>query len=217
MSWSLTLGGSVYVADILTRNTASRRFAEHKSEKMLRITLFITFCLVASRSLACDKKIDPAIDCWNPSNQHVTEELNRFYDISEEIDEALFANELDRVRRLAEEYLRLAKKYHKNWNFGNATHDANIALGIVELRKNNITASASYLVAAGQSTGSPQLDSFGPDLRLANVLLKIGQNEAVIKYLEGVKTFWKMDGGRIDQWITAINEGLSPKLSRYSR
>ncbi len=184
---------------------------------MLRITLLITLYLVASHSVACDKKIDPAIDCWNPSNQHVTKELKRFYDISEEIDEALFTNELDRVRVLAEEYLRQSKKYRKNWNFGNATHDANIALGIVELRKKNITASASYLVAADQSNGSPQLDSFGPDLRLANVLLKNGQNEAVIKYLEGVKTFWKMDGGRIDKWIKAINAGHIPKLSRYSR
>ncbi|MCG7911537.1 MAG: RNA polymerase subunit sigma-24, partial [Candidatus Thiodiazotropha taylori] len=73
------------------------------------------------------------------------------------------------------------------------------------------------LVLAGQSTGSPQLDSFGPDLKLANVLLKKGQREAVAKYLSGVKRFWEMDEGRIDSWLKDIEAGKTPKLSRFRR
>ena len=184
---------------------------------MLRITLFVILIFSASYSAACQKKINPATDCWNPSNQHVTQELKRFYAISKEIDEALFTNELQEVRTLAEEYLKLSKKYAKNWNYGNAIHDANIALGIVELRKGKLSNSANYLVAAGESTGSPQLNSFGPDLTLANVLLKKGQRAPVSKYLRGVSNFWEMDEGRLEAWLEAIDAGKTPKLSRFPR
>ncbi|MCG8084077.1 MAG: hypothetical protein AB2689_23435 [Candidatus Thiodiazotropha taylori] len=184
---------------------------------MLRIPLFLLLLFIVPHSVACKKEHNPTINCWNPSSHYVTKELKRFYVISREIDEALFTNELERVSSLAKEYLELSEKYPKNWNYGNATHNAHVALGIVELRKKNITASASHLVLAGQSTGSPQLDSFGPDLKLANVLLKKGQREAVAKYLSGVKRFWEMDEGRIDSWLKDIEAGKTPKLSRFRR
>ncbi len=182
---------------------------------MFRIVTLLLVFLAAPHTAACEKPINPTTDCWNPSNKHVSAELQRFYVVSKEIDEALFVNDLGVVEALANEYLQLAEKFKKNWNYGNAIHGANIALGIVEVRKGNIENAGEFLVAAGKSNGSPQLDSFGPDLTLANVLLKKGQNEAVVHYLNGVQRFWEMDQGRLAQWIEAISRGNRPELSRY--
>ena len=50
------------------------------------------------------------------------------------------------------------------------------------------------LRAAGHTPGSPQLDSFGPDIRLAWDLLQRGQDQAVLDYLHDVARFWSPIG-----------------------
>ena len=184
---------------------------------MIRVIMAFSMLLITFQTIACEKNIEPATDCWNPPTKHVNAELQRFYNISEEINQAVFINDLERIETLAIEYLQLSQKFHKNWNYGNAIHDANIALGIAELRKGNIKKSAKYLIAAGKSPGSPQLDSFGPELKLANVLLQNEQREAVKKYLSEVRKFWKMDKGLIEKWLISIESGKTPKLSRFQR
>lgn len=78
------------------------------------------------------------------------------------------------------------------WYYGNFVHDYNQWLGLVALRENRLEEARHYLIMAGKSPGSPQLDSFGPDMILAQKLLKRGprEREAVLLYLDLVADFW---------------------------
>jgi hypothetical protein len=110
----------------------------------------------------------------------------------------------------------LANVYKCNWNYGNAIHDSYRILGLISLRNGNIEEAADFLSKAGKSTGSPQLDTFGPELDLADKLLAAGKDKEVISYLSDIKKFWEMDNGRIDRWIAEIERGNEPELNRYS-
>jgi beta-lactamase regulating signal transducer with metallopeptidase domain len=78
----------------------------------------------------------------------------------------------------------------KDWNYGNIIHGANQILGLAALRERRTTDAKSYLIAAGRSTGSPQLNTFGPDMVLAQELLDRGEKDVVIQYLNLTARFW---------------------------
>jgi len=63
---------------------------------------------------------------------------------------------------------------------------------------------------AGKTPGSPQINSFGSNMSLANDLLEMGEKETVIQYFEYCKKFWKSEDGRLDSWISAIRGGGKP-------
>jgi hypothetical protein len=50
-------------------------------------------------------------------------------------------------------------------------------------------------MAAGATPGSPQLDSFGPNLTLAKELFEKSQPDVILHYFALCKNFWE-DGGR---------------------
>lgn len=185
--------------------------------------LLFTFAIFASSPLfACDEKV-VCDECakesefsWNPGNQFVTARLSRFYSLDDKITEAFNANDFDKVKALAKENLELAAVYQCNWNFGNAIHDTNRVLGLISLKSGDIDAAAGYLLKAGKSTGSPQLDTFGPELDLANELLQLGKVDAVTSYLKDIKSFWEMNDGQIDRWLAAIEKGEKPQLDRFA-
>jgi hypothetical protein len=56
------------------------------------------------------------------------------------------------------------------------------------------------------------MNSFGPNVSLAKDLLEKGERDAVIQYLELCRKFWKMDNGRLDQWIKEIKAGKVPQF-----
>ena len=78
----------------------------------------------------------------------------------------------------------------KDWNYGNVIHDANLILGRVALKKGNIEKAKYYLLEAGKTPGSPQLNSFGPSFILARELLEKGGKSTVLEYLDLVSKFW---------------------------
>lgn len=77
-----------------------------------------------------------------------------------------------------------------DWNHGNLVHHGHVLRGKVYLAQGDVAGSARELVAAGRTLGSPQLNSFGPDLSLAWALLKRGESQAVLTYLTSVAEFW---------------------------
>jgi hypothetical protein len=56
------------------------------------------------------------------------------------------------------------------------------------------------------------MNSFGPNVSLAKDLLEKGERDAVIQYLELCRKFWKLDNGRLDQWIKEIKAGKVPQF-----
>lgn len=142
--------------------------------------------------------------------------MERFYSLEDEINVAYLDGKYVLAEKLIMEYLKLASIYRCNWNYGNAIHYSNRILGLISLKKGNTDKAVNHLLEAGKSTGSPQLNSFGPNLDLANELLKLGKNDAVKTYLRNIKNFWEMDDGRIDNWLEEIENGGTPVLNRYS-
>ena len=69
---------------------------------------------------------------------------------------------------------------------------------------------AEYLLKAGATSGSPQLDSFGPNMSLAKELLEKDQREPVLLYFELCRKFWEMGGERLDRWTKEVNAGITP-------
>lgn len=167
-------------------------------------------------TLSCDKCASESEMSWNPDNRLVTDRLKRFYSLDDLVGKAYSAGEFAAVEKLATEYLQLAATYRCNWNYGNAIHDANRYLGLVRLKNGNTAEAAQYLLKAGKSTGSPQLDTFGPELDLANELLKQGNVEPVKEYLRDIKRFWRLDQGQVETWLASLEKGERPELSRFA-
>ena len=129
------------------------------------------------------------------------------------------------AKKLAEEQLA-ANTDPKDWNYGNVIHEANALLGRAALRDGDKKAAAEYLLKAGATPGSPQLNSFGPDFTLAREMVELGETKAVLDYFDLVEKFW-VDKGRgkplaeqvsarnkvkLDGWRADIAAGQTPKF-----
>jgi hypothetical protein len=179
------------------------------------LVLSVPAVLLAGESIGpCDRHAANSEVSWNPQTQFESPTLRHFYGLNHDIESSYSAGDDERVKILAADYLNLASTYRCNWNYGNAIHDANRYLGLVSLRSGHIQEADEFLLRSGKSPGSPQLDSFGPDLDLASELLKQGQIIPVKQYLSEIQNFWKPGGAEIDRWLTALSAGKRPELNR---
>lgn len=122
--------------------------------------------------------------------------------------------ENDKAEAYARELLDLAEASARDWNYGNAVHDGHRILGQLALQRGDGRSAKEHLLAAGETPGSPQLDSFGPELTLANDLLAAGERATVVAYLKACERFWKTRGDDLRTWIAAIEAGETPVLDR---
>lgn len=110
----------------------------------------------------------------------------------------------------AKELLSLSEAFKTDFPKGNMIHHGNILLGIIALKQNRLEDAKNYLRLAGLTPGSPQLNSFGPNMTLAMDLLKIGEKDAVVEYFELCRKFWQMDFGTLDYWTEQVRAGELP-------
>lgn len=141
---------------------------------------------------------------------------------------ALKAGDAYKTAALAAELLR-ENTDKSSWNYGNVVYDANQLLGLAALREANIKAADQYLLAAGRTPGSPQLDSFGPKMPLAQALYAKGQKSTVQSFLSSVIKFWgttkpggekyksvdESNAAKIHEWQAQIVAGQTPSLDRF--
>lgn len=160
----------------------------------------------------CDKQSEFA---WNPENAYLTNQLRYFYQLPQLIDSHYQNGNFNTAAKYAKEYLNLATAYRCNWNYGNAIHEANRYLGLISLINKDNDKAAMYLLRAAQTPGSMQLKAFGPELDLANHLLKKGKRDAVVKYLAKIDNIWDSEQ-QIAKWISKIHAGKKPLLQRPS-
>jgi tetratricopeptide (TPR) repeat protein len=133
--------------------------------------------------------------------------------IMERMARAAFdAGEMEKAKSCATTLLESLDRDIEGWNYGNVIHDMNIILGRVALREGDIEAAKHHLVEAGRTPGSPQLESHGPELKLAQELLDQGERETVLQYLALCSMFWREDDGRLNRWTKALREGNTPDL-----
>ena len=182
----------------------------------MKISLGNIFLLVACASIAMawfadHQTQDSQINLLNRRVDVLKDSLaNRFYDLGDAGKEAFASGKTQKAGELAQELLKLTPNYEDNWNFGNAVQDANLVLGRIAVTEDRLDDAKQFLIEAGQSPGSPQMDTFGPNMSLAKDLLKKGETDIVLEYFELCRKFWKMDNGNLDQWSREVQAGEIP-------
>ena len=125
---------------------------------------------------------------------------------------AFEAGQPDKARDYATRMLKSATDRKKDWNTGNAIHQGNLILGRLTFQQGDFAGAKSSLHAAGKTPGSPQLDSFGPNMTLARDFLERGETKAVLEYFELCGKFWKPGKDRLDNWSKTVKAGKIPKF-----
>jgi hypothetical protein len=148
------------------------------------------------RAMAKLKSANDRYSRWCALNRAAKESLNQGHD--------------DDAKSFAEELERLAPEYKEDWNYGNAVQDFNLVLGRLALKAGDVEAAKARLVAAGHSPGSPQMNSFGPNMTLAKELLAKGEKAVVIEYFKLCLKFWKLQGDKLDTWTKDVEQGREP-------
>jgi tetratricopeptide (TPR) repeat protein len=135
---------------------------------------------------------------------------HRFYALNDAAKESFNVGKIDYADKFAKELLKLAPDFQSNWNYGNAIQDGNLVLGRIAVRDGRMEDANKYLLAAGNSPGSPQMDSFGPNMSLAKDLLQKGERDTVLQYFQLCRKFWRMDYGKLNQWSSEVKAGKIP-------
>jgi len=141
----------------------------------------------------------------------------------------------------ANELLAMASDFRADWNYGNAVHTGHLVLGRIAVDAGKIAESKRQLLESvaeanmpygyeqppeqpweqrpkpGKWRASPQMDTFGPDMTLANELLKKGETETVLKYFELCAKFWTMENGNLAKWKKQIADGETPDFGGNMR
>ncbi len=139
------------------------------------------------------------------------DELKRFWMMPNLAKTAFEAGELDKARTYAVDSLaKAALPDYSDGNNGDAKHHGNLVLGGLALKLGDVEIAKEHLLKAGQTSGSPVLCSFGPNMMLAKELLELGEGEVVIQYLKLCANFWQTIDHRAEKWIYAIEHGTVP-------
>jgi len=127
----------------------------------------------------------------------------------EAAEAALAAGNLEKATKYANEVLAMVKA-EPEWDRANEIHSAHGVLGRIAVEKGDIEAAKEHLIQSAQVTGSPQLNTFGPDMTLAQQLLEKGERATVIEYLKLCGAFWEEDV--TEKWVREIEGGETPDL-----
>lgn len=124
---------------------------------------------------------------------------------------------IDDARKSADSLLVTASSFKDNWDYGNAIHHAHLVLGRVSLFEGKVDEAKRQLKLAAQTPGSPQLNSFGPNMTLAKELLEKGEKSVVSEYFDDCAKFWNDEHAKstIAEWKAAIAKGKTPSFGGH--
>ena len=178
------------------------------------IALLALSCAIYQGSARAEKAATPQEEILSNLEKSLpSEPKERFFKLSEVAAAAFDAGDYDKAETYANELLSAASNYRTNWNYGNAVYSGNLILGRVALKRdNNVSQAESYLLAAGKTPGSPQLDSFGPSMTLAKEMLLAGERDAVVDFLDECGNFWKTGADTLSDWKKTIRNGDTPNF-----
>ena len=152
--------------------------------------------------------------------------FERAYELSDKEGRDAILTSLGKVAFAAQE-MEKAKKYANqmlesdgptaDWNYGNKVHDGNNLLGRIALANGDVEEAKKRLLAAADTPGSPQLDSFGPNMQLASELLDAGEKQAVLDCFDRCEKFWDMGADRLKAWRKKVEKGRKPDFGANLR
>ncbi len=138
------------------------------------------------------------------------DEIHRFFALPDVAKAAFETHRPDEARKFAHELLELAGRHQDLWNYGNAVHDGHMVLGRIAPQEGDAATAERELLEAGKTPGSPQLNSFGPNMSLAKDLIKQKRTDAVVEYFDLCSKFWKLERGRLRRWTVLARGGEMP-------
>ena len=97
---------------------------------------------------------------------------------------------------------------------GQMLHDYHTLIGRHAIRDGKIEEAKKHLMLSIDVNPSAVMTSFGPNMELAVDLLKQGEKDAVLRYLDGCAEFWKDEP--IQLWKTKISENKMPSLNIHN-
>lgn len=122
---------------------------------------------------------------------------------------ALNENNYEEAEKLADTIVSEAFDGPNNWRRGNLLHHGFRILGMVAIEKGDLKNAKGHLLnSAVTHSGSPQLNSFGPNMSLAKSLLEHGERSFVLEYLDLCRNFW--DSEELANWSMEINDDKIP-------
>ncbi|SFJ55859.1 hypothetical protein [Planctomicrobium piriforme] len=159
----------------------------------------------------------PAGDARKVTAEKAFRQYELAYDLSEEMRRDALLPDLATTAfeaGLNNDAKKFATKMLENdaagWNHGNRIHHGNLILGRIALSEENVAEAKSRLLLAGKTNGSPQLNSFGPNMQLAKELLERKEADVVLEYFELCKKFWKSPHQKLDQWTADVKSNRVP-------
>jgi hypothetical protein len=121
---------------------------------------------------------------------------------------SLAVGRTEEARQFATDMMVLNEKYSRGVPEkanGDVVHNGNLVLGIIALDEGRIEEAKWRLLAAGRSTGSPVLGSFGPNMSLAKGLLAKGEP---VRCQRGVEIPLALEGERFVEIIEVLGRGF---------
>lgn len=140
-----------------------------------------------------------ALAAFERSLQHIPDRGDLLPDTAKA---AFEAGDLAKARTYAQEVLASAG------DDGHRVHHGHLILGRIALRAGDVAKAKEHLLAAGKTSGSPALNSFGPNMTLAKELLEKKERQVVLEYFKLCASFWKND--RLDTWAGEVKAGKVP-------
>ena len=144
-------------------------------------------------------------------------QYERAYDLSDEVSRFFLLADLARAALMANQYENatgyanaMLAEDSPDRNSGDHIHHGNLVLGRIALAEGDIEEAKRRLIAAGKTTGSPSLNSFGPKMMLAKELLQKGEKEVVLEYFRLCARFWEMGQDRLEEWSDLVQANRVP-------
>jgi len=138
------------------------------------------------------------------------DEKNVFYLTTSMASAALKAGDTEKAKSYAQTLLKQAETMREDWNYGNAIHVGNLVLGRIALASGDVAEAKRFFLESGKTPGSPQLNTFGPNMLLAKELLAKEERDVVLQYLDLCAKFWKPKDDRLEDWKETIKKGEMP-------
>lgn len=188
---------------------------------VLTIALAMTFLVKNMGGMLASQPIRIPV---NAQEQHqksmkrlneATDEYSRWVALGSAALWSVDVGRFDDANRFARELEVLLVKYPTDWNYGNAVSKIHTTLGRLALKRGDVELAKRELSLAGASPGSPQMDTFGPNLSLARDLLMSGApgaQDALLAHFDDIEKFWRMDSGALRVWREDVRAGREPNF-----
>lgn len=130
-------------------------------------------------------------------------------------DTCFWSGNYEESRKFAVLLLENIDQFDDYTSRGQMLHDYHTLMGRHLLREGEVEQANAHLLQSVDVQPSAVMSSFGPHMELAMELLKAGQTDTVLAYLDACARFWNEE--QIHAWKQAINEGRIPALDPNNR